>query len=260
MSQNLVFPNKDNLVKMTFNVDLSLATNIVIQFGAETYQLSDATVTVTDTYGLNLDLSATSEVGQHYVTVTYFDGGSTNGTDITSRELNNLSQIIVAIGTQLIIEDGSQVDNANSFASDEEYKAYASLRGLAIAVTQPERESNLIAGMDYLKASECNMQGVRASSTQALLYPRKGVMMYGYDLATNAIPDELKFAQMEAAAYSTSNTLLHNTASTSNIKSKQIDTMKTEYFEGTTSTKITLQRVNAHLSVLLSSSSGLVRT
>ena len=151
MSQNLVIPNKDNKATFIFGgIDLTLATDLVVTFGAESYSkaLNPTIVVVTSATELSLDLSATAEVGKIFATVTYFDGASVNGTDITSRELNNSGQIIVAIGSQLIIEDGSIVANANSFATDAELKAYANIRGFVIPATQPAREALLVQAMD----------------------------------------------------------------------------------------------------------------
>ena len=102
MSQNLVIANKDNLVVYVFGgIDLTLATNIQVQFGAESYSLANdpLIVIVTSATELSLNLSATLEVGKVFSTVTYFDGASVLGTDITSRELGNADQIVVAIGS-----------------------------------------------------------------------------------------------------------------------------------------------------------------
>ncbi len=261
MAQNLVIPNKDNKVVLTFSgVDLTVATDLHVAFGDETYTLlSNPTVVVADSATqLSLDLSSTSEVGTIFLTVTYFDGASVNGTDITSQELNNLSQIIVAVGTQLIIEDGSIVDNANSFVTDAEYKSYASLRGLTVAATQPEREANLIAAMDYLRSVEGKLKGCRVRSTQSLMYPRYGACLYGYAIPSNEIPTELKSAQMEAAAFATSNEILTNSTN-DNIKREKVDVLETEYFAGGNMTTVDLQRVNAQLSPLLKSTDTLVR-
>ena len=42
MSQNLVIANKDNLVVYVFGgIDLTSATNIQVQFGAESYSLAN---------------------------------------------------------------------------------------------------------------------------------------------------------------------------------------------------------------------------
>ena len=143
MSQNLVIPNKDNKVVFVFTgIDLTQATNIVVDFGAESYSLTGnpTLVVVASTTELSLDLSGTSEVGKVFATVTYIDGGSVNGTDITSQSLGNSEKIVVAIGTQLIIEDGTVVADANSFATDDEFKTYANLRNFDVPATQPDRD------------------------------------------------------------------------------------------------------------------------
>ena len=158
----------------------------------------------------------------------------------------------------LIIEDGSQVANANSFVTDAEYTAYAAARGLTVAATEAEREPDLIRAMDYLASVECSMQGNRVSSTQAVMYPRYNVVLFGYLLASDKIPNELKNAQMEAAAYATSNLLLTN-SSNDNVKSEQVDVLKTEYFSGGSFTTVNLQRVNAQLKPLLKDTDTLVR-
>ena len=262
MSQNLVIPGADNKVVYVFGgIDLTSATNIEVQFGAESYSLANdpLIVIVTSATELSLNLSATLEVGKVFSTVKYFDGASVLGTDITSQELGNSDKIVVAIGTQLIVEDGSQVTNSNSFVSDAEYKAYANLRGLTVAATQPDREAHLIAAMDYLKSIECNVQGRRVSSTQSLMFPRLDVWLYGYTVNSDVIPQEIKNAQMEAAAFSTSNEILTNSTN-DNIKSQQLDVMRVEYFSGGSMNKVNMQRVNAQLSALLQPSDKLVRT
>jgi hypothetical protein len=204
MSQNLVIANKDNLVVYVFGgIDLTLATDIQVQFGAESYSLINdpLIVIVTSATELSLNLSATSEVGKVFSTVTYFDGASVLGTDITSRELGNADQIVVAIGTQLIIEDGSVVGNANSFVTDEEYKAYAKLKGYSIPATQPDREANLANAYDFLNFTyEQQLQGSRVTpQTQTGIMPRNYIYAYGALVANDSIPQDFKSAQMLAA-------------------------------------------------------------
>ena len=159
----------------------------------------------------------------------------------------------------LIIEDGSQVANANSFVTDAEYVAYAELKGLAIGANEKKREVELFLAIDYLQSMENTLQGYRSSSTQELIYPRYGVTLYGYVLASDKIPKELKNAQMEAAAYATKGILLANTTN-NNIKSEKLDTLEVEYFKGGSSTNTQLTRVNAQLRPLLEDADTLVRT
>ena len=204
MSQNLVIANKDNLVVYVFGgIDLTLATDIQVQFGAESYTLVNdpLIVIVTSATELSLNLSATAEVGKVFSTVTYFDDASLLGTDITSRELGNSDQIVVAIGTQLIIEDGSVVANANSFVTDDEYKAYAKLKGYSIPATQPDREANLANAYDFLNFTyEQRLQGSRVTpQTQTGIMPRNYIYAYGALVANDSIPQDFKNAQMLAA-------------------------------------------------------------
>lgn len=204
MAQNLVIANKDNLVVYVFGgIDLTLATDIQVQFGAESYTLINdpLIVIVTSATELSLNLSATSEVGKVFSTVTYFDGGSVLGTDITSRELSNSEQIVVAIGTQLIIEDGTVVADANSWVTDAEYKAFAKLKGFSVPATQPDREANLANAYDFINMTyEQRLQGFRVTpSIQTGCMPREIIYAYGVLVGNDVIPQDFKNAQMLAA-------------------------------------------------------------
>ncbi|PHS21818.1 MAG: hypothetical protein COA84_14915 [Robiginitomaculum sp.] len=202
--QNLVIANKDNLVVYVFGgIDLTLATDIQVQFGAESYSLINdpLIVIVSSATELSLNLSSTGEVGKVFSTVTYFDAGSVLGTDITSRELSNSEQIVVAIGTQLIIEDGSVVANANSWVTDAEYKAFAKLKGYSVPATQPDREANLANAYDFINMTyEQRLQGFRVDpAIQTGVLPRNGMVAYNKSISNDAIPKDFKNAQMLAA-------------------------------------------------------------
>jgi len=204
VSQNLVIPNKDNKVVFVFGgIDLTLSTNIIVDFGGEFYSTSlDPLIVVVDSATeLSLDLSGTSQVGKIFATVTYFDGASVNGTDITSRELANSDQIVVAIGTQLIIEDGSVVANANSWATDDEYKAFAKLKGYSVPATQPDREAQLTNAYDFISFTyEQQLQGYRVTpQTQTGCMPRLNMYAYGALVDGSTIPQDFKNAQMLAS-------------------------------------------------------------
>jgi hypothetical protein len=204
MSQNLVIANKDNRVVFVFGgIDLTSATDIKVQFGAELYTLllNPTIVFIDSATELSLNLSATLEVGKVFATVTYLDGASVNGTDITSRELANSDQIVVAIGTQLIIEDGSVVANANSWVTDAEYKAFAKLKGYAIPATQPDREANLANAYDFINFTyEQQLQGWRVTpQTQTGCMPRTNIYAYDVLVDSTTIPQDFKNAQMLAS-------------------------------------------------------------
>lgn len=254
MSQNLVIANKDNKVVYVFGgIDLTLADDIHIQFGAESYSLllDPTIVIVSSATELSLNLSSTAEVGKVFSTVTYFDGASINGTDITSRELCNSGQIIVAIGTQLIIEDGSIVADANSFSTDEEFKSYANLRCMDVPCTQPEREALLVLGMDYLFSVESKMKGSRVSIDQELPYPRSGVTSNCFAVPSDSIPKSLIKAQMELALQAGNSDLLIS-EQVQNLASFNVDGVYSEsYFSGGGWTQVRTDRADAYLDTLL---------
>ena len=253
MSQNLVIPDKDNKVVFVFaGVVLTDATNIVVKFGSETYSVADdpTLVVATSATELTLDLSGTAEVGKVFATVTYLDGSSTNGTDITSRALGNSEQIVIAVGTQLIIEDGTIVDNANSFATDAELKAYANIRGFAIPATQPDREKLLVLAIDYMASKEINLSGSRVSIDQELPYPRVGACAKSFNVpssGTKSIPKDIKKAQMELAIQVFTADILIS-EQVSNIESFTVDGVYSEkLFNGGSFTSVRTDKADAYL-------------
>ena len=258
MSLNLVIPNKDNLVVYVFGgIDLTLATDIQVQFGSESYSLiNDPTIVkITSSTELSLDLSATNEVGKIFSTVTYFDGASVNGTDITSRELGNSDQIVVAIGSQLIIEDGSIVANANSLTTDEEFKTYANLRGFSVPSTEPARDALQILAMDYLFSIEGEIKGRRTNDLQELPLPRIGMCGRDRMIKPNEIPKDWKRAQMELAIQAQDSDLLVN-ASIQNIASEKLGDLQVDYFSGGSWASVQTQRADAYLNPFLKSGNG----
>ncbi len=155
----------------------------------------------------------------------------------------------------LIIEDGSIVANANSFTTDAELVAYAAERGLTVPATESERDQLQIRGVDYLTSQEDYLNGVRVSSVQELIYPRSGVYINGFAFASDDIPKELKYAQMEAAIAANTQDLLVN-GQGQNIESEKVDVLEISYFSGGSWDSVRLDRVNAYLNRLLKNTSG----
>ena len=159
----------------------------------------------------------------------------------------------------LIIENGNQIPNSNSFVTDAEYTTYATLKGLTVGVDAAAREIDLLAGMDYILSQESMLQGRRTASTQSVMFPRVGVYLFGYAVNSDFIHDYVKNSQMEAAAYNTSGTLLNNTTITNKQKEK-VDVLEVEYFKGGSRSNVNLQRVDTYLIPLMEDTNKLVRT
>ena len=97
----------------------------------------------------------------------------------------------------LIVEDGTQVANADSYGSLSGLKTFASRRGndLASSYTDTQLEAAMIRSMDWIESKRDKFQGDKVSTAQALQWPRSGACIDKTLVATNAIPQELISAQ-----------------------------------------------------------------
>lgn len=96
----------------------------------------------------------------------------------------------------ILIEDGSGVANAVSYATAAEAQTYADARGLALPTDALDIEKALVTAGDYLLKYESNYQGARSGSVQRMSFPRYPVYLYGSLVAADAIPESLKEAQI----------------------------------------------------------------
>jgi hypothetical protein len=109
----------------------------------------------------------------------------------------------------LIIEDGTNVANADSFATVAECRTYADNRGLTLPAADADVEVLLRKGTDYLNSIESKFQGYRYyyADGQALCFPRGDIYEFDRYIGME-IPQRLKDAQCQLAFDANSNTLL----------------------------------------------------
>lgn len=139
----------------------------------------------------------------------------------------------------LIVEDGSIVENANSYVSVEEARTYASERNYSLPALPEEGQNDalealLIKAVDFLEGQRAKYQGEKVSSLQALQFPRYNVYIDGFPLDENVIPRILKAAQIELAVAAFAGISLQPTRSGAAIKRKKLGPLETEYAEGST--------------------------
>ena len=99
----------------------------------------------------------------------------------------------------LIIEDGSIVPNANSYTSLSDARDYLSSMGYELDTDDAIANQTLIKGFNYVNSFESQYQGCRVSALQTGSFPRVGVYVNGFPLASDAIPAQLIQAQSLAA-------------------------------------------------------------
>lgn len=151
----------------------------------------------------------------------------------------------------LIVEDGSIVANANTYVSDQDYQNYANQRGLTIGSDSVAREAQLIRAMDYIEKHRAQFKGRKVSSTQSLQWPRNGVYIDNDPFAGDAIPTELKNAQIEAAVATANGVDLLPSQCKQNVSSESIGDLSVSYFYGGSWDDLQLDAVEAWLDPLL---------
>lgn len=132
----------------------------------------------------------------------------------------------------LIIEDGSGVSGANSYASAAQARSFASLRGITLSATDSVVEILLIKGSDYLQAQEGRFKGKRVAASQALAWPRSNVYLFDscvpLVISPQVLPQQLLDAQCQLAIEALTNDL-QATGTGQETLSKQVETLSIKY-------------------------------
>lgn len=160
----------------------------------------------------------------------------------------------------MIVEDGSIVANADSLVTEAFYVAYLAARGATAGATLDAEES-LIVGTDYILGKyRGRWKGAKVNSTQALDWPRVGVLDEdGYSVLSDAIPTRLKQAVCEAALLIGSGTDLTPTTTTAPVKRtrERVGPLEeeTEYSVGTSNPRPTVTKIDDLVRGLVTSGS-----
>ena len=99
----------------------------------------------------------------------------------------------------LIVEDGTVVADADSFSSLIDARALAVNYGLTLPTDDTEAEVILRQGYLNLLQRERTLQGSRISAVQTGIYPRSNVQNNCFPVDSDAIPNEVKLAQIYAS-------------------------------------------------------------
>lgn len=138
----------------------------------------------------------------------------------------------------LDVEDGTAKSTSESFASVAEADTYWTSRGnVAWAADTAAKEIALRKGSDYLEQKyRLLWNGSRVNSTQALSWPRIGVVVDGFDVPANLVPMEVKRATIELALRAVDGELLPDAVSGGGeVVREKLGDMEVEYAPGTSS-------------------------
>lgn len=111
----------------------------------------------------------------------------------------------------LVIEDGTGLDNSNTYATIAEARNYALNRGVTLSQDDDTIAAQLIKAADYLNALECEFKSLRLKDSQALAFPRINI----------GLPVAVKNAQMQAVIEQANGFDLMPTVNASNYVTKE---------------------------------------
>lgn len=154
----------------------------------------------------------------------------------------------------LIIENGTNVANANSYVALIEARAYATARGKTLPVDDAALESQLIQAMDYLESYRDKYKGSKTSETQSLQWPRCDVWIDAFLFPYNAIPQLLKNAQSQLAIELHNGVSIMPNFTDGLVKREKVDVIEVEYSETSLSSQPQLTVVNKLLQPLFKNS------
>ncbi|MBO9717520.1 MAG: hypothetical protein J7507_12110 [Pseudoxanthomonas sp.] len=133
----------------------------------------------------------------------------------------------------LVVEDGTGKSTAEAYISVTAADAYFVARGNAAwaALATDAKEQALRKGADYLEGQyRERWKGARLTAAQALSWPRYGVVVDGFDVATNAVPVAVANANAEMALRASSGDLLADQGA--QVKSETVGPISVTYADG----------------------------
>lgn len=128
----------------------------------------------------------------------------------------------------LIVEDGTIVDNANSYASLDTIKAYALNRGITLG-TDSEIETQAFKAMDYIESKRNKFKGSKQTQNQPLQFPRIDVVIDDFELPINTIPNELTCVECQLIIEQKNGIDIMPTQDEAAVTSEKIGPMQTDY-------------------------------
>jgi hypothetical protein len=167
------------------------------------------------------------------------------------------------MAVDIVVEDGTNVANANSYNAVAELDVFANQRGISLPADADAKARLLIKAMDYLALYGDRWLGEPTYDDQALPFPRMDIWVSSEELPDDTIPYGVKTAQLHLAGIAASGVdLTPTTAAGLPIIMEKIGPITTQYaapmmLAGADWTRPEFPVVDALLSPLLKRGFGL---
>lgn len=144
----------------------------------------------------------------------------------------------------LIIENGTQIANANSYVSLADARVIAGSYGITLDADDATAENNLKIAYKWLNTQESKLQGSRlsdqdTSTSQTGVFPRSAVKIRGNEQDKSSIPDELIDSQIWASFANQTDSILtpSQPSTTGSVIEESLDGVgSVKYSDGYTAT------------------------
>lgn len=124
-----------------------------------------------------------------------------------------------------IVETGSIVTGANSYVSDADFATYASDRGITVTGTAAQL---LLRAALYVE--QLSFKGDKKTKAQRMQWPRYGVIIDGFSIESDEIPQQLIDLQCEVALAIDGGDDPLGTIDRS-VKREKVDVIEVEYMD-----------------------------
>lgn len=138
----------------------------------------------------------------------------------------------------LIVEDGTGMENANSYIDLAEAREIAAMRGVTLSIVDSELVPQLVVSADRIGSYESRFTGERSTSDQGLSYPRTRSTRFCKIYPDNKIPKELKLAQVVLAGFLEAGIDVWASPINEGITREQVGPIEIEYAEDIIATSI----------------------
>ena len=130
----------------------------------------------------------------------------------------------------VIVEDGSQVSNSDSYVSRADYITYAASVGVTIADDETA-DVQLINSATYIGNHEDNLKGTLVARDQSMAYPRNNLVIDGWSWSNDEIPRQVILCQMTFALDINAGEDLYNRSQNPSLitKKEKVDVIEVEY-------------------------------
>lgn len=157
----------------------------------------------------------------------------------------------------LVVEDGTGLDDADSYIALDDAIQMARKYGLSLPSCDDEAEAALRNGALYVDLNEPSFSGDRLENNQALAWPRSSAYKCsGVAIASDSVPVEAQRSQVFAAAEYGAGTDVRPSSSGAEVKKEKVSSIEVEYFETGSNGSVTIKRADDALSMLVCTSTN----